>query len=111
LHNVCWAYGRPVGVWSLSRIGARLVTNNALFTRKMPFVSGGAGVVLPMSRHLRREIALTLSLWCCIIPKLTRGGAAEARWAHNPKVAGSNPAPATIEALRGLFFLPTTGVV
>jgi hypothetical protein len=25
-----------------------------------------------------------------------RGGAAAARWAHNPKVAGSNPAPATI---------------
>ena len=24
-----------------------------------------------------------------------RGGAAAARWAHNPKVAGSNPAPAT----------------
>ena len=26
-----------------------------------------------------------------------RGGAAAARWAHNPKVAGSNPAPATIQ--------------
>ena len=26
---------------------------------------------------------------------LARGGAVEARWAHNPKVAGSNPAPAT----------------
>src|SRR5579875_729567 len=26
-----------------------------------------------------------------------RGGAAAARWAHNPKVAGSNPAPATSE--------------
>ena len=25
----------------------------------------------------------------------SRGGAAAARWAHNPKVAGSNPAPAT----------------
>ena len=24
-----------------------------------------------------------------------RGGAAAARWAHNPKVAGSSPAPAT----------------
>src|SRR5947208_3195605 len=34
---------------------------------------------------------------------LTRGGAAEARWAHNPKVVGSNPTPATTEALRGLF--------
>ena len=26
---------------------------------------------------------------------VSRGGAAAARWAHNPKVAGSNPAPAT----------------
>ena len=28
--------------------------------------------------------------------KPTRGGAAAARWAHNPKVGGSNPPPATI---------------
>jgi hypothetical protein len=28
-------------------------------------------------------------------PIVPRGGAAAARWAHNPKVAGSNPAPAT----------------
>ena len=38
---------------------------------------------------------------------MPRGGAAAARWAHNPKVAGSNPAPATIERptryLVGLF--------
>ena len=27
---------------------------------------------------------------------LTRGGAAAARWAHNPKVGGSNPPPATL---------------
>jgi hypothetical protein len=26
---------------------------------------------------------------------MPRGGAVAARWAHNPKVAGSNPAPAT----------------
>ena len=26
---------------------------------------------------------------------LVRGGAVVARWAHNPKVVGSNPAPAT----------------
>jgi hypothetical protein len=26
---------------------------------------------------------------------LTRGGAVAARWAHNPKVGGSNPPPAT----------------
>jgi hypothetical protein len=35
--------------------------------------------------HLRRRV------WGC----LTRGGAAAARWAHNPKVGGSNPSPAT----------------
>ena len=28
----------------------------------------------------------------------TRGGAAAARWAHNPKVEGSNPSPATMNA-------------
>ena len=27
--------------------------------------------------------------------KIMRGGAGVARWAHNPKVVGSNPAPAT----------------
>ncbi len=27
--------------------------------------------------------------------KTSRGGAVVARWAHNPKVAGSSPAPAT----------------
>ena len=26
-----------------------------------------------------------------------------ARWAHNPKVAGSNPAPATISARQGVL--------
>ena len=31
----------------------------------------------------------------CIKTLTTRGGAVAARWAHNPKVAGSNPAPAT----------------
>ena len=41
---------------------------------------------------------------------MTRGGAVAARWAHNPKVAGSNPAPATptsqppdVPDVRGLF--------
>ena len=28
---------------------------------------------------------------------ISRGGAVVARWAHNPKVVGSNPSPATIE--------------
>jgi hypothetical protein len=39
-------------------------------------------------------------------PQTTRGGAAAARWAHNPKVAGSNPAPAT--TLKG--GIPTPGM-
>ncbi len=30
---------------------------------------------------------------------VSRGGAVAARWAHNPKVAGSNPAPATPDPL------------
>ena len=30
-------------------------------------------------------------------PVAARGGAVEARWAHNPKVVGSNPTPATKE--------------
>ncbi len=50
-----------------------------------------------------QHVALTLPARKSIIAELTRGGAAEARWAHNPKVVGSNPTPATIEALRGLF--------
>jgi hypothetical protein len=30
---------------------------------------------------------------------LTRRAATDQEWAHNPKVAGSNPAPATTKAL------------
>ena len=30
----------------------------------------------------------------------SRGGAAAARWAHNPKVGGSNPSPATMQRRR-----------
>ena len=41
-----------------------------------------------------------------------RGGAVVARWAHNPKVVGSSPAPATkeevINLIDDLFFLPIT---
>ena len=32
---------------------------------------------------------------CIIFAPTLRGGAVAARWAHNPKVAGSNPASAT----------------
>ena len=46
-----------------------------------------------------------------------RGGAAAARWAHNPKVGGSNPPPATKQAeeavprSRGGFFVGVGGSV
>jgi hypothetical protein len=36
--------------------------------------------------------------FCSLIIKfknISRGGAVAARWAHNPKVGGSNPSPAT----------------
>ena len=36
---------------------------------------------------------LKKSLYLCI--RKSRGGAVVARWAHNPEVFGSNPAPAT----------------
>jgi hypothetical protein len=34
------------------------------------------------------------------LKKILRGGAVVARWAHNPKVVGSNPAPATNQNAR-----------
>ena len=34
-----------------------------------------------------------------------RGGAVVARWAHNPKVVGSNPAPATNAGFLSRLFL------
>ena len=41
------------------------------------------------------------------LTKTSRGGAVVARWAHNPKVAGSSPAPATlsVEDLSSTLFL------
>lgn len=39
--------------------------------------------------------------------KTSRGGAAVARWAHNPKVVGSIPAPAT-DYVRGVEIFPTS---
>ena len=37
---------------------------------------------------------------CLLSAVVSRGGAAAARWAHNPKVVGSNPTPATIPLAR-----------
>ena len=45
--------------------------------------------------HLRRERTSMSGT-----SRMPRGGAAAARWAHNPKVAGSNPAPATTPGRR-----------
>ncbi len=36
---------------------------------------------------------------------ILRGGAVVARWAHNPKVIGSNPVPATKSGLTAGLFL------
>ncbi len=41
----------------------------------------------PHTQYLSNE-------YCVLSP--SRGGAAAARWAHNPKVVGSNPTPATM---------------
>ncbi len=48
--------------------------------------------------------------------RATRGGAAAARWAHNPKVGGSNPPPATrirrpggVHLLRGVLRMGDSG--
>ena len=48
--------------------------------------------MLPASAQQKRLDMLFLTRYT---EKSARGGAVEARWAHNPKVAGSNPAPAT----------------
>ena len=43
-----------------------------------------------------------------IVQNILRGGAVVARWAHNPKVVGSNPAPATKKSRssdRGFLFM------
>ena len=44
----------------------------------------------PNPPHIRPSLPSASS-----VRRVPRGGAAAARWAHNPKVAGSNPAPAT----------------
>ncbi len=45
-------------------------------------------------------INLVVEYFCCnfVVAKTSRGGAVVARWAHNPKVAGSSPALATKRA-------------
>ena len=47
--------------------------------------------------------------------KTMRDGAVVARWAHNPKVAGSSPAPATTttvsESSETVFFLLCAGIL
>jgi hypothetical protein len=42
-----------------------------------------------------QSLSLTLSPLIGVYLSKTRGGAVEARRAHNPKVVGSNPTPAT----------------
>ena len=57
-----------------------------------------------------------LDKWCARLYSRGAGWSSQvARWAHNPKAAGSNPAPATTEkqkdlrSCRSFFFLPRRG--
>ena len=49
-------------------------------------VGNGAGVRIPLSPPYILFILSHIAGWSSLV----------ARWAHNPKVVGSNPAPATI---------------
>ena len=45
---------------------------------------------------------------------MARGGAVAARWAHNPKVVGSNPTPATKKEMGSVnapFFITQSDVL
>jgi hypothetical protein len=44
---------------------------------------------------LAKKILTLQSLKEIVIQNILRGGAVVARWAHNPKVTGSSPVPAT----------------
>jgi hypothetical protein len=56
---------------------------------------------------------LWLSKLALLLHAILRGGAVVARWAHNPKVAGSSPAPATkkpaYQLIGRLYFLDFSG--
>ena len=62
---------------------------------------GSAGEYCTGNRVGGEAAAHTPQLRCLLyflqgtVPSPPRGGAVAARWAHNPKVVGSNPAPAT----------------
>ncbi len=62
--------------------------------RSRPYLGG-----LNVKMYLILQIIVTF--YCRVKKKLylcnrkSRGGAVVARWAHNPEVVGSNPAPAT----------------
>ena len=90
-----------VGVAESARVPPRPIPN-----RVVP--PGSAGEYCAGNRVGGEAVALTPDLRHPTTPHTTcqaplhphtcpppRGGAVAARWAHNPKVAGSNPAPAT----------------
>lgn len=52
----------------------------------------GGEAAAGVSDPLERDVIAIIS---AASGRLPRGGAAAARWAHNPKVGGSNPSPAT----------------
>ena len=49
-------------------------------------VGNGAGVRIPLSPPYNLFVTIHIAGWSSLV----------ARWAHNPKAVGSNPAPATI---------------
>ncbi len=51
-----------------------------------------------LRKPLIDHISLKLKKMIYVCTRILRGGAEVARWAHNPKVAGSSPAPATINS-------------
>src|SRR5690348_7495413 len=68
--------------------------------------SGGASMKRLVSACIRDSLE-----GGCILAVRDAGWSSQvARWAHNPEVAGSNPAPATTKALvRGPFSFPEHG--
>ena len=57
--------------------------------------TGGEAAAGSPVRRSPAPRSATFAFDCFFLPTPPRGGAAAARWAHNPKVGGSNPSPAT----------------
>ena len=54
--------------------------------------------------NIPQKVLHSAQICCTFADEITsRDGAEVARWAHNPKVVGSNPAPATRKKAAGIF--------